>query len=113
MGVVDIFKVSTDNIYLVLSMVNVRKSYDISGLGLSKGAVKGLVAGAADVEILKRLLEYKNFPRLISLIQIYFQDTEAKGIMARNQPIKLTTAFMSVLMKDQQRRSKNAGASLC
>ena len=73
------FRVSTDYI-LGLSTVSVQKSYDISELGLSEGAVRGLVTGIVDVEILNRLLEHKNFPRLISLIQIYFQDTEARAL---------------------------------
>ena len=40
-GVAKEFKVSTDYI-LGLSTVSVRKSYDISELGLSEGAVRGL-----------------------------------------------------------------------
>ena len=99
MGVANVFKVSTDYI-LGLSNISVRKSYDISELGLSEGAVKGLVTGAVDVEILNRLLEHKSFPRLINLIRIYFQDTAAKGIMARNQLIEMATASLSDLMKD-------------
>ena len=59
-GVAKEFKVSTDYI-LGLSTVSVRKSYDISELGLSEGAVKGLVTGAVDVQILNRLLEHKEF----------------------------------------------------
>jgi transcriptional regulator with XRE-family HTH domain len=47
-GVAKEFKVSTDYI-LGLSTVSVRKSYDISELGLSEGAVRGLVTGAVDV----------------------------------------------------------------
>ena len=78
-GVAKEFKVSTDYI-LGLSTVSVRKSYDISELGLSEGAVRGLVTGAVDVQILNRLLEHRNFPKLIDLIRIYFQDTAAKGI---------------------------------
>ena len=54
-----------------------------------------------DVEILNRLLEHKNFPRLISLIQIYFQDTAARGVMARNKVIEMATASLSDLMKDR------------
>ena len=50
-GVAKEFKVSTDYI-LGLSTVSVRKSYDISELGLSEGAVRGLVTGAVDVQIL-------------------------------------------------------------
>ena len=94
------FKVSTDYI-LGLSNVSVRKNYEISELGLSEGAVRGLVTGAIDVEILNRLLEHKNFPRLISLIRIYFQDTAARGVMARNQLIDMATASLSDLMKDR------------
>lgn len=97
-GVAREFKVSTDYI-LGLSTVSVRKSYDISELGLSEGAVKGFVTGAVDVQILNSLLEHRNFPKLIDLIRIYFQDTAAKGIMARNQLIEMATASLSDLMK--------------
>ncbi len=92
------FRVSADYI-LGLTTVSVPKSYDISELGLSEGAVKGLATGAVDVEILNRLLEHKSFPRLISLIRIYFQDTTARGIMARNQVIDMATSSISDLMK--------------
>lgn len=97
-GVAKEFKVSTDYI-LGLSTLSVRKSYDISELGLSEGAVRGLVTGTVDVQILNRLLEHRNFPKLMDLIRIYFQDTAAKGIMARNQLIELATASLSDLMK--------------
>ncbi|WP_373131777.1 helix-turn-helix domain-containing protein [Clostridium sp. M62/1] len=92
-------KTSTDYI-LGLTTVSVPKSYDISELGLSNEAVKGLVTGAIDIEILNRLLEHKNFPRLMHLIRIYFQDTAARGIMARNQLIDMATASLSNLMKE-------------
>ena len=92
-------KTSTDYI-LGLTTVSVPKSYDISELGLSNEAVKGLVTGAIDIEILNRLLEHKNFPRLMHLIRIYFQDTAARGIMARNQLIDMATASLSDLMKE-------------
>ena len=67
-GVAKEFKVSTDYI-LGLSTVSVRKSYDISELGLSEGAVRGLVTGAVDVQILNRLLEHRNFPIDAALAQ--------------------------------------------
>ena len=91
-------KTSTDYI-LGLTPVSVPKSYDISELGLSNEAVKGLVTGTVDAEILNRLLEHKSFPRLIHLIRVYFQDTAARGIMARNQLIEMATASLSALMK--------------
>lgn len=91
-------KTSTDYI-LSLTPVSVPKSYDISELGLSNEAVKRLVTGAIDIEILNRLLEHKIIPRLMHLIRIYFQGTAAKGGMARNQLIEIATASLSYLMK--------------
>ena len=104
-GVAKEFKVSTDYI-LGLSTVSVRKSYDISELGLSEGAVRGLVTGTVDVQVLNRLLEHRNFPKLIDLIRIYFQDTAAKGIMARNQLIEMATASLSDLMRENPAEAK-------
>ncbi len=92
-------KTSTDYI-LGLTPVSVPKSYDISELGLSNEAVKGLVTGTIDVGILNRLLEHKSFPRLIHLIRVYFQDTAARGIMVRNQLIEMATASLSDLIKE-------------
>ena len=96
----------------LLSTVSVRKSYDISELGLSEGAVRRLVTGAVDVQILNRLLEHRNFPKLMDLIRIYFQDTAAKGIMARNQLIELATASLSDLMKEHPKHRAEARQDL-
>ena len=92
--------------------MSVRKSYDISELGLSEEAVRGLVAGTVDVQILNRLLEHRNFPKLMDLIRIYFQDTAAKGIMARNQLIELATASLSDLMKEHPEHRAEAKQDL-
>ena len=102
---------STDYI-LGLSTLSVRKSYDISELGLSEGAVRGFVTGTVDVQILNRLLEHRNFPKLMDLIRIYFQDTAAKGIMARNQLIELETASLSDLMKEHPEHRAEAKQDL-
>lgn len=64
-GIAETFKVSTDYI-LGLSSISVRKSYDISQLGLSEKAVKGLVTKTTDVEMLNRLLENPKFPQLLN-----------------------------------------------
>ena len=97
-GVAKEFKVSTDYI-LGLSTV-------------SEGAVRGLVTGAVDVQILNRLLEHRNFPKLIDLIRIYFQDTAAKGITARNQLIEIATASLSDLMKEHPEHRAEAKQDL-
>ncbi len=107
----DKLQVSTDYI-LGLTNISVRKSYDISELGLSEDAVKGLVTGAIDVEILNRLLEHKSFPRLINLIRIYFQDTVAMGIMTRNQLIEMATASLSDLVKEHPEHRAEARQDL-
>ena len=104
-------KTSTDYI-LGLTPVSVPKSYDISELGLSNEAVKGLVTGTVDVKILNRLLEHKSFPRLIHLIRVYFQDTAARGIMARNQLIEMATASLSDLMKEHPEHRAEAKQDL-
>ena len=104
-------KTSTDYI-LGLTPVSVPKSYDISELGLSNEAVKGLVTGTVDAEILNRLLEHKSFPRLIHLIRVYFQDTAARGIMARNQLIEMATASLSALMKEHPEHRAEAKQDL-
>lgn len=104
-------KTSTDYI-LGLTSVSVPKSYDITELGLSNEAVKGLVAGTIDVGILNRLLGHKSFPRLIHLIRVYFQDTAARGIMTRNQLIELATASLSDLMKEHLEHRADARQDL-
>lgn len=61
--------------------------------------MRGLVTGTVDVQILNRLLEHRNFPKLIDLIRIYFQDIVAKGITARNQFIEIATTSRPDQMK--------------
>ena len=104
-------KTSTDYI-LGLTSVSVPKSYDISELGLSNEAVKGLVTGTIDVGILNRLLGHKSFPRLIHLIRVYFQDAAARGNMTRNQLIELATASLSDLMKEHPEHRAEARQDL-
>ncbi len=87
-------RVSTDYI-LGLTTISAPKSYEISELKLSEGAVRALVTGAADVRILNRLLEHKKFPALLDMVRIYFEDTGAVGIMGRNELLSLATAKLS------------------
>ncbi len=87
-------RVSTDYI-LGLTTISAPKSYDISELGLSEGAVRALVSGAVDAKILNRLLEHKKFSSLLDMVRIYFEDTSAVGIMGRNELLSLATAKLS------------------
>lgn len=106
-GIAETFKVSTDYI-LGLSSVSVRKSYDISQLGLSENAIKGLVTETIDVEILNRLLENPKFPQLLNLIRIYFENSVALGMMSRNDMINMATMSLSEIM--QQNPTQKAEA---
>ncbi|HBG8470722.1 TPA: helix-turn-helix transcriptional regulator [Clostridioides difficile] len=76
---------------------------DIFKLGLSEDVIKELVIGAVDVEILKRLMEHKNFQCLINLMRIYSQDIVASGDMERNQFIDMVTIFLSNLMRESSK----------
>ena len=89
-----------------------RKITDRTLQKISEGAVRGLVTGTVDVQILNRLLEHRNFPKLIDLIRIYFQDTAAKGITARNQLIEIATASLSDLMKEHPEHRAEAKLDL-
>lgn len=86
--------VSTDYI-LGLTTVSVRKSYDISELGLSEGAIKALVLEKANVATLNRLLEHPGFPKMINLIRDYFDDSRLYGALAWNEVIDMATADLS------------------
>lgn len=92
-----IFHVSTDYL-LGLTPISVPKSYDISELGLSEEAIRRLILKTIDPDILNRLLEHDQFPKLCVLMKNYFDNTTANGIMARNQIIDLATEPLTELM---------------
>lgn len=91
------FHVSTDYL-LGLTPISVPKSYDISQLGLSEEVILRLILKTIDPDILNRLLEHEQFPKLCTLIKNYFNNTIANGIMARNQIIDLATDPLAELM---------------
>lgn len=106
-GIAETFKVSTDYI-LGLSSISVRKSYDISQLGLSENAIKGLVTETIDVEILNHLLENPKFSQLLNLIRIYFEDSIALGMMSRNDMINMATMSLSEIMQQNPAQKTEA-----
>jgi transcriptional regulator with XRE-family HTH domain len=91
--------VSTDYI-LGLTTVSVQKSYDISELGLSEGAVKTLVTKSVDVAVLNRLMVHERFPYLMLTIKRYFNDDIAAGVMGRNEMIDFMTATLGDFAKE-------------
>ena len=91
------FHVSTDYL-LGLTPISVPKNYDISQLGLSEEVIRRLILKTIDPDILNRLLEHEQFPKLCTLIKNYFNNTIANGIMARNQIFDLATEPLAELM---------------
>jgi len=98
------FKVSTDYI-LGLTIVSTPKSYDISELGLSEGAVRNLLALNTNMPIVNRLLQHKHFPALIHQIKSYFYDELALGVLGRNELFDIATAPPNHLRKEQPEKS--------
>ena len=99
------FHVSTDYL-LGITQITSPKSYDISELGLSETAVTRLITRRIDVDILNRLLEHENFPKLCIMIRNYFDDTIAEGIMARNKVINLVVDQLTDLMTAEPSKRK-------
>lgn len=99
--------VSTDYI-LGLTTISVQKSYDISELGLSEGAVKGLLAVKPDMPVLNRLLEHKHFPYFIHLMNSYFSDTTAAGVAGRNDIIDMATATLGDFVTEHPEHKADA-----
>lgn len=101
-----VFHVSTDYL-LCLTPISVPKSYDISQLGLSEEVIRRLILKTIDLDVLNRLLEHKDFPKLCALMKNYFLGTVANGIMARNQLIDLATEPLAELMSaDPSKRAE-------
>lgn len=90
------FHVSTDYL-LGLTPVRSAKSYDISAPGLSEEAVHRLLSKSIDTDVLNRLLEHPDFPKICVLIKNYFCNTTAHGIMSRNEVIDLATEPLTEL----------------
>ena len=58
-------------------------------------------------DVLNRLLEHDQFPKLCALMKNYFSNTVANGIMARNQIIDLATDPLAELMSaDPSKRTE-------
>lgn len=101
-----VFHVSTDYL-LCLTPISVPKSYDISQLGLSEEVIRRLILKTIDPDVLNRLLEHKDFPKLCALMKNYFQGTVANGIMARNRLIDIAIEPLAELMSaDPSKRAE-------
>ena len=93
------FQVSTDYI-LGLTAISAPKNSDISELGLSEVAVRELLDGFVNTDVLNRLMEHKDFGFLLKLIQIYFCDTAALGMASRNESMDFLIDVLTDFSKE-------------
>jgi len=104
-------KVSTDYL-LCLTNISTPKNYDISELGLSEGAVKAIMSGAVDMEILNRIIEHKNYWYLQQLINTYVYNKAVEGIRARNELIDIVTSSLTDYMRAHPEQRKTVQADI-
>lgn len=83
----DVFGVSTDYL-LGRTKVSEPNNYEISSLRLSEKVVKRLIIGEIDADILNRILEHEDFPKLLRQIGFYFDRGTASVLEARNKAIE-------------------------
>jgi len=103
--------VSTDYL-LCMTNISTPKNYDISELGLSGGAVKVIVSGAVDIEILNRIIEHKSYWYLQQLINTYIYNTAVDGVRARNELMDIMTSSLTDYIKAHPEQRKSLQANI-
>lgn len=61
-----------------------RRNYDIGELGLSYKAAMALYTREVDTDVVNRILENPQFPKITRMIARYFKDTIAEGFAVQN-----------------------------
>ncbi|MCL1787901.1 MAG: XRE family transcriptional regulator, partial [Defluviitaleaceae bacterium] len=64
------------------------------------------MTGTIDVQMLNRLMEHKNFPYLLYMIKIYFDNSILAANMERNAIIDMATAAIGDFVKDNPEYKK-------
>ena len=86
----EVFDVSADYL-LGLTDVRTKKNLDVAQLGISEEAAIQLASGKLDLEMLSRLLEHKEFAKVLFLMRAYLDNSLEIGNMARNEMIDFMT----------------------
>lgn len=86
----EVFDVSTDYL-LGLTEVRTKKNLDVAQLGISEEAAIQLASGKLDLGMLSRLIEHKEFAKVLFLMRAYLDDPLELGNMARNEMIDFMT----------------------
>ena len=83
-GLSNVFYASVDYL-LGRTIISDMRTYDISELGLSEIVVKQLVGKRINYKVLNLLLKHREFPKLVELINLYFDSTVSIGVLTRNE----------------------------
>ena len=86
----EVFEVSADYL-LGLTDVRTKKNLDVAQLNISEEAAIQLASGKLDLEMLSRLLEHKEFAKVLFLMRAYLDNSLEIGNMARNEMIDFMT----------------------
>jgi len=86
----EVFDVSADYL-LGLTDVRTKKNLDVVQMNISEDAAIQLASGKLDLEMLSRLLEHKEFAKVLLLMRAYLDNSLEIGNMARNEMIDFMT----------------------
>ena len=80
----DVFGVSADYI-LGRTTIRSQRNYDVSSLQLTEKAVRRMISGQLDMQVLNLLIENERFPYLLNMIRFYFDSSITEGVMTTNR----------------------------
>ena len=86
----EVFDVSADYL-LGLTDVRTKKNLDVAQMNISEDAAIQLASGKLDLEMLSRLLEHKEFAKVLFLMRAYLDNSLEIDNMARNEMIDFMT----------------------
>ena len=101
----EVFDVSADYL-LGLTDMRTKKNLDIAQLDISEEAAIQLASGKLDLGMLSRLLEHKEFAKVLFLMRAYLDNRLEIGNMARNEMIDFMTDMAGEWCKSRPKKQK-------
>ena len=108
----EVFDVSTDYL-LGLTDVRTKKNLDVAQLGISEEAAIQLASGKLDLEMLSRLLEHKNFAKVLFLMRAYLDNSLELGNMTRNEMIDFMTDMADEWCMNRPKKRQEVQRDMC
>lgn len=105
------FGVTADYLLCLSNFPHARNT-DIEKLGMSEDAVKKLISGSIDCDVLNRLLENKEFGTLCSQIRIFFDDTYTEGFLGRNELLNYGVTSVQQFVREHPDKLSDARETL-